>query len=165
MFGGGEGGMGLDQLGIDLTGVATTTRTDQDGMALFTTNVDINLLLNALLASPALGSLMGADPGMAEMTPEQLQAMGAMIAPMLTGTTISFGQVVNPEDSTLRGVRVDATLGLDLTMFDPEAGSITGEFHFSADFDQFNEAFDVPAPESFRPLEELDTEGALPLEM
>lgn len=154
----------LADLDIDMTGVVTSVRgADTDAMgqtiANFTTTVDITNLFMAVLQSPAVGEAMGMTGG-AEgeeaMTAEDMQMVSAMLAPMFQGTTISFTQGIGTEDSLLHSFALDVVLNADLSMFDPEVGAVAGTLNVSADLDEFNGVFDIPAPESYRPLEELD---------
>lgn len=151
-------------LGIDLTGVVSSVRNaDGDAMgqptASFTTTVDITALFLALLQSPAVGAAMGlAGEGEDAMTPEDLQMVAAFMAPMFQGTTISLTQAVGTEDNLIRSLAFDMVLSADLSMFAPEIGKVAGTFNFAADLDEYNGTFAVPAPESFRPLEELETQ-------
>ena len=165
------GSLGMDSLGIDLTGVATTIRgadTEADGQTVqtYVTSVDVSGLRAAVLASPAFGSLLGmgmgadaSDMGLDQMTPEDMQMMSAIFAPMLAGTTIAFGQGIGVDDSYLHSVALDVALNLDMTMFDPEAGAISGELHFAADVSGHNQTFTVEAPAEYSPMEELDMQG------
>jgi hypothetical protein len=147
-------------MGFDLSGIVTTTRgADSDQGAVFTTNVDIAGLVMAILSSPAFGQLLGgADMGMTEMTPEDLQLLGGMFAPMLQGTTIVFEQTINPDNNLLTALKLDVNLALDMSMLDPTIGAITGAFQFSADLDEAGGTFEVTPPTEFRPLEELEAQ-------
>lgn len=155
--------LGGDMGGLDLSGVVTTARgADQDMMgqtvAVFTTTFDLNQLIVTLLSSPMVGSLLGdamGGEGM-EMTPEDLQMLGAFLTPMIAGTSLSFEQWVGVDDMMLHGVALDAVLNLDMSMFDPETGAITGELHFAAELANLNETFSVTAPENYRSGDELD---------
>lgn len=153
----------LSDLGIDLTGVVTSVRdadTDVMGQSVanFTTTVDITGLFTAVLQSPAVGEAMGMTGGTGEeeMTPEDMQMMGAMLAPMFQGTTISFTQGIGTEDNLLHNLALDVVLNADLSLFAPEIGAVAGTLNFSADLDEYSGTFDIPAPESYRPIEELE---------
>ncbi|MCZ2098106.1 MAG: hypothetical protein LC121_17925 [Anaerolineae bacterium] len=151
-------------LGVDLTGVVSSVRNaDGDAMgqptASFTTSVDITGLFLALLQSPAVGEAMGmAGEGEDAMTPEDLQMVAAFIAPMFQGTTISLTQEIGTEDNLIHSLAFDLVLNADLSMFAPEIGAVAGTLNFAADLDEYNGAFEVPAPESYRPLEELEAQ-------
>jgi len=167
---GGEttGGLGdaASLAGIDLTGVITTTRgaDEQVGgqpVAAFTTNINIAQLVTALLSSPMVGEALGmggAELGMEEMTPEDIQMMGAFLTPLLSQTTLSVGQWVGTNDQMLRKIALDMVLNLDLTMFDPEASAIAGNISFMAELDGFNQPLAVTFPQSYRPIEELEAQ-------
>lgn len=152
----------FDELGIDLSGVISTARgadTDAMGQAVanFTTTVDLTQLFVALLQSPAVGEAMGmAGEGEDAMTPEDMQMVAAMIAPMFQGTTISWSQGVGTEDNLLHSFALDIVLNADLSLFDPTIGAIAGTLNVSADLDEYNGTFDIEPPASFRPLEELE---------
>jgi len=158
----------IADLGIDMTGVVTSARgADTEAMgqpiANFTTTVDITNLFMAVLQSPAVGEAMGMTGGaegqeatQEAMTAEDMQMMSAMLAPMFQGTTINISQGIGTEDHLLHSFALDVILNADLSMFDPEVGAVAGTVNVSADLDEFNGAFDIPAPESYRPLEELD---------
>jgi len=155
----------LGETGIDLTGVLTTTRgEDVEAMGMtmtaFKTDINITTLLTAVLSSPLLGELLGesgADMGLGELSPEDMQMMGMMFAPMLTGTTISIENWFGAEDQLLHKLVLDLVINIDLSMFGgAEAAPITGAVSLDIDLDQVNETFDVPAPESFKPMDELE---------
>lgn len=154
----------LADLGIDLTGIVSSVRNaDGDAMgqptASFTTSIDITGLFLALLQSPAVGEAMGlAGEGEDAMTPEDLQMVAAFIAPMFQGTAISLTQEIGTEDNLLHSVAFDLVLNADLSMFAPEIGAVAGTFNVAADLGEYNGTFEVPAPESYRPLEELESQ-------
>lgn len=171
---GGAVSMDLGALGIDATGVISTMR-GEDGEVMgqavqsYVTTVDINTLLLAVFNSPAFGALVGmgmdegaGETGMDEMTPEDMQMLAAIFGPTLAGTTISFEQRVGVDDGLIHGIALDAVLNLNMTMFDPEAGTITGELHFMSELSEHNGTFTVEPPADYAPLEELEeTEGLL----
>jgi hypothetical protein len=157
-------GTDLSALGIDLTGVVTTTR-GPDGnvggqaVADFVTTIDITKALTAILSSPMVGQMLGSATGGdtgTQMTPEDLQMMSAMFAPMLTGTTFGFEQWVGTQDAFIYMLKVDAVLNLDATLFDPTVGKISGEFHLAAEVGEHNGSFEVAAPTGYKPIEELN---------
>lgn len=151
---------------IDLTGAITTTRgaDEQVGgqpVAAFTTDINIAQLVMALLSSPALGEVLGMggeELGMEEMTPEDLQMIGAVLTPLLSQTTLSVGQWVGTSDQMLHKIALNMALNLDLSMFDPEIGAITGDISFMSEINGFNQPLAVTFPASFRPIEELETQ-------
>jgi len=100
----------------------------------------------------------GAELGMEEMTPEDIQMMGAFLTPLLSQTTLSVGQWVGTNDQMLRKIALDMVLNLDLTMFDPEASAIAGNISFMAELDGFNQPLAVTFPQSYRPIEELEAQ-------
>lgn len=162
---GGAASMDLGALGIDATGIISTMRGadgELEGQAMqsYVTTVDINALLMAVFSSPAFGALIGmglgadsGEMGMDEMTPEDM--------PMLAGTTISFEQWVGADDNLIHRIALDAVLNFDMTMFDPEAGSITGELHFMAELGEHGGTFTVEPPADYAPMEELEEAGGL----
>ena len=161
----GGGDMGMGGLGIDLTGVITTTRGDDVQamdmtMAAFSTSVDIGQLLVALLSSPLLGALMGssgADLGLGEMTPQDMQTMAMLFQPMLAGTTIDLQEWIGVDDMYLHKLVLDVNINVNLAMFGGEGSSpITGAVHVDVSLDQVNETFDIAAPESYKSIDELD---------
>jgi len=159
------GSMG-DMGGMDMTGVVTTTRAaDRDMMgqsvAVFSTTVDINQLLMVVLSSPAIGDIMGQamggdTTGMEAMSPEEMQMVGAMLAPMLGDTSLSFEQWIGADDMMLHGVALDANLHVDMSMFSPDSAPITGGLHMEIELGNFNESFSVTAPENYKPADEVD---------
>jgi hypothetical protein len=160
MAGGESMGLGLESLGIDLTGVVTTTRgADEDmmGMSLapYTMEVDIAGLVMAALASPMVGEAMGMA-GEEAMSPEELQMMGAIFAPILGDTSISAGVWVGNDDGFIHRVELNLALDVDMTMFDPEAGAITGGLNFSADVSNIDEGYSVEAPTDYGTMEEFN---------
>ena len=153
----------LDTLGIDLTGVLTTTRgADAElhgqAMATFTTSIDISALLNALLASPTVGAALGMGDGEEAMSPEEMQMVVALLAPMLEGTSIDSEQWIGLDDGYVHKANVDVVLNLDMTMFAPEAGAITGALNLELEFADFNQPINVTVPTEYKPLDEMDTE-------
>lgn len=149
------GDMGMSDLSStdmgDMTGLFNTvaSQEDVDGQAAtrFATTVDLNVLLPAL-TDPS------ATEGMGE-TGQQVQMMLTMFSSMLTGTTITFEQVVGQDDGFLHNLALNVDLP---AAAEGAAVAISGGLHFNADFAQYNEAFTVTPPESFRPLEELESQ-------
>ena len=163
--GGGTGeSMDLAELGIDLTGVVMTTRgADADSMgepvATFTSQLDLTKLLTAVLSSPMVAELVGSSMGedaSTPMTPEQLQMVGAMFAPMLAGTTIAVEQWVGLNDGHLHKFVLDVALNIDASLIDPEIGKITGKVYFGIELANINQGFSMALPTSYRPMSELD---------
>lgn len=152
--------------GIDLTGVITTTRgaDEQVGgqpVAAFTIDINLAQLVMALLSSPTMGEALGLggdELGLGEMTPEDIQMMGAILTPLLSQTTLSVGEWVGISDQMLRKIALDMVINLDLSMFDPEIGAITGNISFMAELDGFNQPLAVTFPSSYRPIEELEAQ-------
>jgi hypothetical protein len=169
----GGGDMGMGGLGIDLTGVVTTTRGDDVDamgmtMAAFSTNVDISKLLVAVLASPMLGTLLGssgADMGLGEMTPQDMQMMAMIFQPMLAGTTFDVQEWIGVDDMYLHKLVVDLKINLDLGMFGGEGSApITGAVYMDVELDQVNQTFSVAAPETYKSMDELSMDaGSLDL--
>ncbi len=152
----------MGSLGIDLTNVATTTRGDDaelhgQAMATFSTSIDIGQLLNALLASPAVGEALGMG-GEEAMSPEELQMISAFLVPMLEGTSLDAEQWIGLDDGYVHEVSVNLVLSLDMTMFAPEAGALTGELRFNMEMDSFNQPVDVTIPTEYKSLDEMDVE-------
>jgi hypothetical protein len=144
--------------GTDVTGVVTTTSAPgSDGGTAFVSTADVTALLSALLMSPAgmemLGSEMGGD--MSSMTPADMQMMAQMFAPMLQGTSIQLTTNVGA-DNMLSGTLVDVVFAADVSAFVPDMTPISAEFHFSANYGQYNEAFTFEAPAEYQPSSELD---------
>ncbi len=160
---------GQDMSGIDLTGVLTTTRgADADSMgqsmADFTTTVDINGLLTAVLSSPLLGEALGAAGGATDslglggMTPEDMQMMGMFLGPLLTGTSVSFEQWIGLDDGQIHMITLDIPVSLDLSMLSPDTGKITGEVYFMSEVAAHNQPVEVTPPESYKPMDELQSQ-------
>jgi hypothetical protein len=167
MLGSGEDGSLLSMeflgiTGIDLTNVVTTTRgDDMEGMAVFSTDVDLAGLLVAVLSSPGVGELMGMTMGdstseLPAMSPEDIQMLAMFIQPMFEETTIVVEEWVNPEDMMLHGLKADIVLNVDASLLVPEVGKVAGEFHFMTGMDDFNEPVEVTLPENTKPLSELE---------
>ena len=164
------GDTGLDDAaalaGIDLTGVITTTRGPDEQVggqpaAPFVTDINLAQLVTAALSSPTVGQALGmsgAELGMGEMTPEDIQMMGAFLTPLLSQTTLSVGQWVGVNDGMLRQISFDMALNIDLSMFDPAATPITGNISFMSGLDGFNQPLSVTFPDSYRPIEELEAQ-------
>lgn len=152
----------LGDLGIDLTGVLTTTRGDAEmmgqAMAAFTTDVNVGQMIVAVLGSPMLGSLLGDELGGEAMSPEDLQMIGMFLTPMLAGTTLSAERWIGLDDNYIHQLAVDLVLALDLSMLAPEIGKIDGEIHFASGVANFNQPLNPEIPASFRPIEELEDE-------
>jgi hypothetical protein len=151
-------GMDLSTLGIDLTGVLTTTRGADAAVmgipvATFTSNLDITALLTAVLGSPMVGQALG---GGEEMTPEDMQMLGAMMAPLFTGTALKVDQWVGTQDGLFHKLVIDLAINLDLSMFDPETGKITGGALIDVEMVDINAGYSVDEPTSYRPSEELE---------
>jgi hypothetical protein len=162
-LGGASGAGGMSAVsGIDLTGAVTTTRgadvsAGGQNMQVFTTSFDLGKLIGAVLSSPAIAPLMGQATGSSgsQMTPAQLQMMGAMIAPMLGTTSITCEEWVG-SDANLHEIKVDVVLDIDPSLFSPTTGKITGEFHFSTDLSGLNQSYSVTPPTSYKPMSDLN---------
>lgn len=152
----------LGDLGIDLTGVLSTTRSDAEAMgqamAAFKTDVNVGQMIVAVLGSPMLGSLLGEELGGEAMSPEELQMIGMFLTPMLAGTTLSAERWVGLDDNYIHQLAVDLVIALDLSMFAPEIGKIDGEIHFASGVANFNQPLNPEIPTSYRPIEELEDE-------
>ena len=153
--------MGTEDLGIDLTGVVSTVRgADVDmmgqSMATFTSTVDIPTLLSSLLGSPMVGGLLGEGMGMEGMTPEDMQMIGMMLAPLLQGTAISAEQWVGVDDSQIHNLVVDVAFNMDMSMFDPESAPIVLSVNFSSEVANHNGTFNYDAPAEYRPGSEME---------
>ena len=154
--------MGTEDLGMDLSGVISTMRGEDvdmmgQSMATFTSTVDITTLLTTLLSSPAVGSLLGgADLGMEGMSPEDMQMIGMMLAPLLQGTSISAEQWIGADDSQIHNLVVDVVFNLDMSMFDPESAPLALSVNFSSEVANHNGSFEYEAPAEYRPGSELE---------
>lgn len=152
----------LGDLGIDLTGVLITTRSDAEAMgqamAAFKTDVNVGQMIVALLSSPMLGNLLGEELGGEAMTPEDLQMIGMFLTPMLAGTTLSAERWVGLDDNYIHQLAVDLVIALDLSMLAPEIGKIDGELHFASGVANFNQPLNPEIPASYKPIEELEDE-------
>jgi hypothetical protein len=152
MTGGGD--MDMSEMGdMDTTGLFNTvaSQEDVDGQAAtrFATTIDLNVLLPAL-SDPSMTEGMGE-------TGQQAQMMLSMFSSFLTGTTISFEQVIGQDDNYLHGIALN--VDLPAATEGAQAGmSFSGGLHFNADFAQYNETFSVTPPTDFRPLEELESQ-------
>lgn len=165
-----SGNLDLGSLGMDLTGIMTTTSeasTDPAGTH-FTATLAIDKLLAAFLGSEMgmemVGGMMGMDTSSTDpaatqpaMSPEDMQMFAMIIAPMLEGTTLSFG-LWTGDDNYIHRSALDATINVNLSAFDPAAAPITGEVHFQADLGGYNETFTAEAPTEYKPMEELDAD-------
>ena len=161
--------------GLDLSAAVSTTREADaemmgQSMAVFTTNVDAAQVVVTLLTFPpvlqALMDAMGGDTaGMDEMelTPEDVQMLGMIFAPMLAGTQISLTRWVGVDDGYIHHIEFLTDLSLDVSMFASGEGAptepIVGNISLTSDLANFNESFDITPPAEFRPLEELEGEA------
>ncbi len=163
-----SGGLDLADIGVDLTGVVTTTRgADAEVMgqqvATFVTEMNVAQLLVAVLSSPMLGELLGEEMGGEAMSPEDVQMIGMFLQPMLAGTTVSVEQWVGLDDNYLHKLALDVTLALDLSLFAPEVGKIDGELHFVTELADFNAPLTAPVPDEYLPLEQLEEDAGFDL--
>ncbi len=161
--GNGGSGNGLSALNaFDLTGVVATTRGDDtsvDGqdMQVYSTTFDLGKLIGAVISSPAVAPLMGQATGGtgSQMTPEQLQAMGAMFTPMLGTTSISLEEWVG-SDANLHEIKLNVVLDIDPSLISPNTGKITGNFTFSTDLSGVNGSYSVTPPTDYKPMDDLN---------
>lgn len=153
---------------IDLTNVLLTARGDDaelmgQSMMTYVTNVDIVQLITVVLGSPAVGqALAGQDMGMEGMTPEDLQMIGMMLAPLLQGTSITLEQWIGADDGLVHKVALNADITFDMSMFDPEAAPMALNLSFEAEIADYNGTFEYEAPAEYAPMDELNAqlEGA-----
>jgi hypothetical protein len=165
MLGSGTGGSAnggtanaLSSLGIDLTGVVTTTRgadtsVGGDTVQVYTTNFDLAKLIGAVLASPAITPLLGSSSS--SMTPDQLQMIGSMVAPMLGTTSINLDEWVG-SDANLREIKLNVVLDIDPSLFSPGTGKITGNLTFGTDLSGLNQTYTATEPSSYKPMSDLN---------
>lgn len=154
---------GLDEsLGMDMTGVITTTReADEEmhgqSMTVYSMDVDITTLLVNLLSSPMVAEMLGGDMGMEQMTPEEVQMMGMMFAPILGETAIGAGMAVGQDDGYIHMLELTVDIDIDLSMMgDPEAEPITGLVYFSTEVTDVNAGYSVDTPAEYGSMDELD---------
>lgn len=154
---------GMDEsLGLDLTGVVTTTREADDEMhgqsvAVYSMEVDLMTLLVNALSSPMVGEALGmGDMGMEEMSPEELSMMAMMFAPILGESGIGAGLVVGEDDGYIHGVELWVDLDIDLSMMGADSPPITGEIYFSAEVTDVDAGFSVDPPASYGSMDELE---------
>ncbi len=112
-------------------------RSDMGNDAVFTLNFDLGKLLASPSVAPMLGSAMGGTSG--DMTPEQAQQMGAMMAGMFSTSTISFAEYV--DGSTVNRAMFDVNIPLD--MMGAGAGM---SVNFDLSLSGVNEPVSVEAP-------------------
>jgi hypothetical protein len=148
----------LSSLGIDLTGVVTTTRgadasVNGNSVQVFTTTFDLGKLIGAVLASPAIAPLMGNSGS--SMTPDQLGMIGQMVTPMLGTTGLTLEESVG-SDGNLAAVKLDVVLDIDPSLFSPGTGKITGNFTFSTDLSGVNQSYTATEPSSYQPMSDLN---------
>jgi hypothetical protein len=165
MLGSGTGGSAnggtanaLSSLGIDLTGVVTTTRgadatVGSDTVQVYTTNFDLAKLIGSVLASPAITPLLGSSGS--SMTPDQLKMIGSMVAPMLGTTSINLEEMVG-SDANLRGIKLNVVLDIDPSLFSPGTGKITGNLTFGTDLTGLNQTYTATEPSSYKPMSDLN---------
>jgi hypothetical protein len=165
MLGSGSGGSAnggtanaLSSLGIDLSGVVTTTRgadttVGGDTVQVYTTNFDLAKLIGAVLASPAITPLLGSSGS--SMTPDQLSMIGQMVVPMLGTTSINLDEWVG-SDMNLREVKLNIVLDIDPSLFSPGTGKITGNLTFSTDLSGLNQTYTATEPSSYKPMSDLN---------
>ncbi len=93
----------------------TVVRTDADGEALFTLNVDFA----KLLTSPEITSLMAGQMGgtdSSDATPNQMMSMVPMLTNLLAMANVNVDQYVDPSSEMLNRLVVDFSLPLGQDM-------------------------------------------------
>lgn len=151
----GDLGTALGSLGIDLTNVLSTTRTDEGGAAVFTTTVNLGTLITTALGSPMVGALAGeALGGGTEMSAQDLAMVGMFLTPLLANTSLSSYLAVS--GGMISEVGLDLVLDIDLSMFAPEVGRIQGEVHFMSGVADYGTTLNPTIPSSYKPIEELE---------
>ncbi|MBN1563862.1 MAG: hypothetical protein JXA10_08485 [Anaerolineae bacterium] len=155
---------GLDELGLDLTGVLTTTRgEDADHMgqavATYTMNFDLAALITAALASPLVGEAMNMSGG----TEEEAAANAAMItqfAPvvimMLGQTGLNAGLWVGNDDGYIHRVELNVNLDVNMAMLGADTPPIVGNINFFAEVSGVDEGYSVDVPSDYGTMEEFE---------
>jgi hypothetical protein len=167
--------LGELDLNVDLSGAISTVRGADvemmgQSMAVFTTSLDPGKALTALLMDPAIGGALGmalgeADLGMDELRPEDLQLVGALLGPMLSKSSISFEQWVGLDDSLIHKIVLNVVIDVDLSFIAPELGVVTGNLVLESEMVDFNAAFEVTVPETYKSLDDLNLEELEGLEL
>ncbi len=134
--------MGLSML--DTSEYVSISRADSDGVAVFTTSLDVLGLLSAPELAPVLGMAMAQGMGMgdAAMSPEELEQMSMMIGMLFSVANIELAQSINPNTQLIE--RTVLTLNLAIEGMTPEPITIDVTFDVALDY---NAAVDVVAPE------------------
>ena len=117
------GGMMGDLATMDGSEFVSMERLDDaDGLAHFSTSLDIAGLLTSEELSGVVGmALGGAMGGGSEMTPEQAAQMGQMMGMMFAEATLTLDQFVNAETEMVENTVLAINLPLDTLMGTPGA--------------------------------------------
>ncbi len=150
-----------ESLGLDMTGVFTTTREADDEMhgqsvAVYSMDLDLMTLIVNALSSPMVGEALGmGDMGMEEMSPEELSMMAMMFAPILGESGIGAGLAVGLDDGYIHEVELWVDIDIDLSMMGADSSPITGEIYFSAEVTDVDAGFSVEPPADYGSMDEL----------
>lgn len=141
------GGMMGDLATLDTTQFVGIERLDDvDGLAHFSTSLDIVGLLTSEELSGVIGmALGGAMGGGQEMTPEQASQMGQMLGMMFSDATFTLDQYVNPDTEYVENTVLSINLPLEALVGAPGAAvSITFDIALS----NFDEPVSIEVPEN-----------------
>jgi hypothetical protein len=108
-----EAMMGLSQ--FDAAQYTSIVRNaDTDGLAYFTTTVDLGGIIAAPELAPLIMQSAGAASGMdaSGMTSEQMAQMGDMMSEMFSGSSLTLEQWIDPATSTVRQANLNLSLNV-----------------------------------------------------
>jgi hypothetical protein len=150
------GGAALDLSGLtaDFSTSVTTARGEDAEMGgasvgVFTTTINLATFVTTLLADPAIVAMIPADQA------ESMQMVGMLVPMLLANTALTVEQSIGVDDGFVHKLVVDMPFDLDLSMM--EMGQVSGGFNFTAEAAEFNSTFEATPPDTFEPLDALDT--------
>lgn len=124
---------------------------DADGLAHFSTSLDIAGLLTSEELSGVIGmALGGAMGGGSEMTPEQAAQMGQMMGMMFSDATLTLEQFINAETEMVENTVLSINLPLEALMGTPGAlVSLTFDINLS----NYDAPISIEVPEDVTMME------------
>jgi hypothetical protein len=137
---------------LDAGEYVNITRTDGDGSATFTVDINVADLLTSEEMGAVFGAVMAGQMGgsSAEMDEAQMAQMGAMMGMMFSDLTVNFAQTVNTSTNLVE--RAEFNLDFPVPAMMSNGADANLNLMFAVDLSGYNEPISVEAPAEFTDL-------------
>jgi len=141
---------------LDPADFVTQTRTDADGLASFTTTVSFGDLMATEEMQQVITSVVqaAAEQGNSDMEGFD-PAMLPMIASLLSDSSVSVTQAVDPATELVEAVGLDFNMNLDPAMIGESGDAIVIGLGIDVDISGYGEPVAIVAPETYQDIAEM----------